>query len=283
MNNEFCIFILSHGRPDKIHTLKTLQKGKYTGDYFIIIDDEDSTSDLYYEKYGDKVIQFNKLKISKTFDTCDNFNNRKTIVYARNACFEIAKKLGYKYFMQLDDDYTRLSYRVNKKGEFKETNIKNLDKLFYILLDFYKSTRIDCLAFAQGGDFIGGKENDLAKNIKTKRKAMNTLLCSTDREFKFIGRINEDVNTYVRLGSLGKLFLTISFISINQKTTQTNSGGMTDVYLDSGTYLKSFYTVMLSPASVKLMLMGNKNLRIHHKINWNRTVPCLIDEKYKKV
>ena len=29
----------------------------------------------------------------------------KTIVYARNASFEIAKKLGIKNFIQLDDDY----------------------------------------------------------------------------------------------------------------------------------------------------------------------------------
>ena len=58
---------------------------------------------------------------------------------------------------------------------------------------------------------------------------------------------------------------------------------MTDVYLDSGTYLKSFYTIMLSPSNVKLMLMGNKNLRIHHKIIWKKTVPCILDEKHKKV
>lgn len=280
--NDFVIFILSHGRPEKIYTLKTLEKAGYTGKYFIIIDDEDKTADLYFNKYKDKVIQFNKLEISKKFDTCDNFENRKTIVYARNACFEIAEKLGYKYFLQLDDDYTRLSYRIDKKGNFKENNILNFDKVLEIMLEFYKKTYIDCLAFAQGGDFIGGKENDLAKNIKFKRKAMNTLLCCTDRKFNFIGRINEDVNTYVKLGSIGRLFLTLSFISINQKTTQTNSGGMTDVYLDSGTYLKSFYTILISPSSVKLMLMGNKNLRIHHKIIWKNTVPCIIDEKYKK-
>ncbi len=28
-----------------------------------------------------------------------------------NACFDIAKNLGYKYFIQLDDDYYSLGYR----------------------------------------------------------------------------------------------------------------------------------------------------------------------------
>ena len=48
---------------------------------------------------------FDKLEISKKFDEFDNFDDRRAIVYARNASFEIAKKLGLKYFLQLDDDY----------------------------------------------------------------------------------------------------------------------------------------------------------------------------------
>lgn len=48
---------------------------------------------------------FDKPKIAKTFDEADNFDDRRAIVYARNACFQIARKLGYKYFIELDDDY----------------------------------------------------------------------------------------------------------------------------------------------------------------------------------
>ena len=57
---------------------------------------------------------------------------------------------------------------------------------------------------------------------------------------------------------------------------------MTDVYLDSGTFLKSFYTVMIAPSCVKLSMMGDKHLRIHHNVNWECAVPKILNEKWKK-
>jgi hypothetical protein len=279
--DDFCFFILSHGRPDKIYTLETLKKINYSGKYFIIIDDEDATANQYYKNFGNRVLQFNKKEISKTFDTADNFDNRKTIVYARNACFDFAKKLNITYFMELDDDYTEFAFRFDKTGLFKWSKIKKIDNIISSLITFYKQSNADCIAFAQGGDFIGGSNSGITKNC-LKRKAMNTLLCSTNKTFKFLGRINEDVNSYILHGSRGMIFFTIKEIAISQKQTQSNSGGMTDVYLNSGTYLKSFYSVIFNPSSVFVTKMITKNNRIHHKINWNYAVPKIIDEKYKK-
>jgi hypothetical protein len=111
---------------------------------------------------------------------------------------------------------------------------------------------------------------------------MNSFVCSVDKPFKFIGRINEDVNTYVRLGGIGDIFLTIMCLQLDQKDTQSNAGGMTDVYCDSGTYVKSFYSVMINPSCVKVKPMGVSNKRLHHSINWNNAVPCIISGKYKK-
>jgi hypothetical protein len=99
--NNFCVFILSHGRANNIKTLKALESANYTGDWYIVIDNEDDTASEYYERYSDKVIMFDKLEMSKEFDTYDNFSDRRTIVYARNACFKIAKKLGYRYFFTM--------------------------------------------------------------------------------------------------------------------------------------------------------------------------------------
>ena len=55
MLKDFCIFILSHGRPDRIYTLSSLKSSNYTGDWFILIDNEDPTAEEYYERYGEKV------------------------------------------------------------------------------------------------------------------------------------------------------------------------------------------------------------------------------------
>jgi hypothetical protein len=134
---------------------------------------------------------------------------------------------------------------------------------------------------AQGGDFLGGNKGGNAK-IKLMRKAMNTFLCSTERPFKFIGRLNEDVTTYVNLGSKGSLFITTTNLMITQKGHQQEKSGLTDVYLDSGTYVKSFFSVMYNPSSVKIADVSNKHKRIHHKVKWKYAVPKIINEKYKK-
>ena len=46
-------------------------------------------------------------------------------------------------------------------------------------------------------------------------------------------------------------------MALNQKQTQKNKGGMTDIYMSQGTYVKSFYTVMMMPSSVKVGVMGH--------------------------
>lgn len=282
-NKDFCIFILTHGRPDKVLTYKTLLKAGCTYPIYFIIDNEDKTADKYYENFGkENVIMFDKLAISKTFDTGDNFDNRKCIVYARNACFDIAKQLGYEYFLELDDDYTAISYKFNDSLEYQQRPIGNINNLINNILIYYRSIKAMTILFAQCGDFIGGGDG-AGDGIRIKRKAMNTFFCSVNRPFKFVGRINEDVNTYTNLGSQGQLIFQINQIAINQKNTQTNSGGMTETYLESGTYLKSFYTVMYSPSCTTIRMMGESNQRLHHKITWNNAVPKIINESYKKV
>ena len=287
MDNNFCIFILSHGRPNSIHTLKSLKKHGYTGKWFIIIDNEDKTSQKYIDNFGDKVIMFDKLLISKGIDEADNFNDRRAIVYARNVCFKIAEERKIEYFMQLDDDYTEFSFSFDNKNNYvAHHKIKNLDKILKIMLEFFENTNnIKSIAMAQGGDFIGGVNSKVSKNFinnKFVRKAMNSFLCSTKRPFKFLGRINEDVNTYTYYASLGNIFLTIPSIRLEQKQTQKNDGGMTDIYLDSGTYVKSFYSIIFAPSSVDIRLMGAKNKRLHHHVNWNYAIPMIVSEEYKK-
>ena len=280
---NFAVFILTNGRPNNVKTYNTLKKHGYTGKIFIIIDNEDTTAKEYIENFKEEVIIFNKEEIEKTFDTCDNFNNRKTITHARNACFKIAEDLKIKYFIQLDDDYIDFRYKINSNLEnINKDDIKNLDKIFYSLLKYYKSTNFLSIAFAQGGDFLGGKDGNAAKN-PILRKCMNSFICSTDRKFNFRGTMNEDVNTYTTLASKGSLFLTIPFIALQQTASQKNKGGITDTYLKYGTYVKSFYTVMQSPSSVKISMMSSNNKRIHHSINWNNTTPMILDEKYKKL
>lgn len=284
MKYNFAAFILTHGRPEHVYTYKTLRSQGYTGKIYIVIDDEDPTENEYRKKFGTEVVQFSKTEIGKTFDLGDNFvDKRGVIIYARNACFELAKQLGVEYFIELDDDYTNFSFRFNEKLDFKAKTIKNLDRIFEIMVNFYNACGEKCITFAmaQGGDFIGGGAGTYGKEIALKRKAMNTFVCSVHRPFKFVGRINEDVNTYTSLTYRGAMMLSMPMLCMNQKRTQSNAGGMTEVYLESGTYLKSFYSVIYHPAGVRVKLMTTKFVRLHHAIGWRYTAPLIVRERVK--
>ena len=282
IKKEFVAMILSHGRPNNVYTYKTLRKHGYTGDIMIVLDNEDKTIDEYKKNF-DNVVVFNKRKIAAETDQGDNLNDLRTTTHVRNAMFKIAKYYGYKYFIQLDDDYTNFRYRFFQNKYITKGSAKNLDKYFLILLNFYKSINAKSIAMAQGGDFIGGESCGMISNYeRLSRKCMNSFICSVDRPFKFISRLNEDVNTYLSLGARGDLFLTLPYIGLEQKSTQATSGGMTDTYLDNGTYQKSFFSVMYCPSFVKISLMGVSNKRLHHTVDWNKAVPKIISEEYKK-
>ena len=274
MENKIVVFILTHGRPDNVKTLKLIRARGYTGEVYFIVDNEDKTLEKYKKKFGEKYVKvFDKKAMADEVDEGNNFDERRTITHARNACFKIAKDLGIKYFIQLDDDYYYFGYRYEDGAK----KINNLDNVFEKLLTFYKSTNIKSIAFSQGGDHIGG-----FACIKLKRKCMNSFICSTDREFQFVGAMNEDVNTYTTLGSRGDLFFTFTNLQLDQNDTQSNARGITDMYLRFGTYCKAFTTVMMQPSSVKVSMMNSKNPRIHHSIKWVNTTPMILDEKYKK-
>lgn len=289
MNTEttdrFAVFILTHGRPDRVITYNTLQKQGYTGEVYIIIDNEDKAADKYRERFGDKVIIFDKLAISKTFDTGDNFGDRRTIVYARNACFGIAKELGLDYFLQLDDDYTefRWKYTAGLVAIKGHRIVKDIDRLLVAMLAYYQSIDALSIAFGQGGDFLGGVGGRELSRLYLKRKCMNSFFCSTARPFQFLGRVNEDVNTYCALGNRGALMFTVYNAGIEQVTTQAGSGGMTNVYQNEGTYIKSFYPVIYAPSCVKVTTMRSRQSRLHHRIKWDNAVPCILDEKWRKL
>lgn len=282
MHDSFAVFILTHGRPKSVITFKTLRSLGYTGKIYLVIDNEDRNADEYYKLYGEQVIMFDKLEMSKKVDIGDNLNSRKAVLYARNKLFDIAKSLGIEYFLELDDDYFNFSYRKEIDGLLTQrVKCRQLDKLFDLMLDFLDTTGAKTVALAQGGDFIGGLGSQVYKH-KVIRKAMNSFFCKTNNPFEFIGRMNDDVNTYTLLGSQGQLFLTIADVMLNQVATQQSAGGMSEIYLSNGTYIKSFYSVMCMPSAVKISTIGMSYHRIHHRINWNNCVPKILNEKYKK-
>lgn len=291
MREDFCVFILTHGRPDRVHTYDTLMKSGYTGKVYIVIDDEDKTADGYRSRFGDKVLQFCKAEWAEKTDEGDNFQHRKAIVYARNACWELATQVGCRYFVQFDDDYTSFFIRHDSSGNYVSANVhRHIDSVLTELMDFQTRTKSNAIAMSQGGDHIGGGGTEEHKGGQhspcLRRKCMNSWFCDTEMPFVFFGHMNEDVSAYVTYGHRGQLFFTVIQAMLVQKPTQATAGGMSDLYLSAGTYTKSFYTVMAAPSCVQIGMMGDPpgsaGSRIHHKINWHKAVPKIIDEKHRK-
>lgn len=290
MKHKYAVFIMSHGRADNVKTFYSMRRQGYNGAVYIVIDTDDEQKDQYINNFGkENVLIFDKKEQESKMDTGDITGSMKCVVFARNKCFELARDLNIDYFIEADDDYTGFVYRREEKGKLRALPIRNLDAFFEAMFCFLDDTQALAVAPAQAGDFIGGARTDGGTiwKYKIKRKCMNLFFCKTNSPINFLGRINEDVNTYTTQGQKGELFFTVANWNLLQEQTQSQSGGMTDTYIQSGTYLKSFYSVMFSPACVSIWAMGNRkkgasHCRLHHKVDWAHCTPMIVNQKYKK-
>lgn len=278
---RYAVFIPSHGRAERVVTIQALREHGYTGQIYVICDTEDEQLKEYQDKFKSDCITFDKHDYDGKFDIGDNFSDRRVVVYARNALFDIAQDLGYKRFIVLDDDYKSFQFRYSEGEKLAAKAVTDLDAVFTAFFNFLDVSGACALCMAQGGDYIGGVLN---QNFQAKltRKAMNGWFLRTDRRFEFVGRINEDTTTNALLNQTGKLFLTCMDVMLDQITTQQNAGGLSDIYLDWGTFYKSFYSVMFAPSCVSVGVMNTANARIHHMVDWTRCAPKILNERYKK-
>lgn len=286
MRDDFAVFILTHGRPDRQHTLATLEASGYSGRVFLVVDNEDATLGEYRDRYGDRLLVFSKDDVE--FDTFDGGRDRRSIVWARNVCWRLARDVGVRYFVQFDDDYTSLLYRRPGRKDGAEVGyhgwtIRSMDAVLEAMVAFLAETPAHAVCMSQGGDHLGGWGNRHAARPTLRRKAMNSFVLDVERPFEFPGRINEDVNAYVGHGARGLLFFTYSRLQLNQVATQTNEGGMTGLYRDGGTYIKSMFTVVANPSSVRVRTMGRTARRLHHHVSWRHAVPKIVRESLRKV
>lgn len=285
MREDFAVFILTHGRPKAQHTVRALKNSGYTGKIYFILDNEDDTLEEYEKEVGkENIVIFDKQEEFNRTDTMDLTNEHRAIVFARNKCWDIAKDLRLNYFLQLDDDIDGFYYRYPDETLTKlaSKQVNNMDTVFEAMINLLNNTDALLVCMAQGGDFISGVTGRYAE--KMLRKVMNSFFCRTDRPVRFCGTMNEDVNCYTTLGQRGEKLFTVTDVMLKPFATQSIKGGMTEVYKDSGTYQKSFYSVMCSPSCVEIQMMkcSSKHQRIHHKVLWGYCVPKILNERWKK-
>lgn len=281
--NDFAVIILTHGRP-AVPTVASLHASGYTGRIVLLVDDEDATVTEYKVRHGAMVEVFSKAEVAqrREADMMDNDGGKRTAMLARHACFDVARRLGLRCFMMMDDDYTRYTYQI-KGHEEDRARIRNLDGIFAAMRAFVEQTPITTVAMAQGGDFIGGL-SPYHNWWKVKRKAMNSFLCHVDRPIHWRGRLNDDVNAYVGQSPIGAIFLTLPAVAIQQPQMQQSAGGMSEAYSALGTFRKAFYSVMTQPSSVKVRMLSPAVSvpRLHHAVAWRYTAPKILAETCRK-
>lgn len=279
-SKDFAVFILSHGRADTISTYRALRDGGYTGRTYVVIDNEDDQEDLYRQKFGDDIIQFDKRDYLEKTDLGDLDTDRRIGVFARNFIQDEAKRLGYKFHLQLDDDVHGFTYRFAQGKVLRALHCSHLDEVFSGMVEYMKETPITSLSFALSAYNMGGVDGSINEGMT--RKTMTTFLMRADDIQYFHMRMNDDITTSLINGMRGKLYYSYLPIEVEVDKTQVKAGGMTDIYQKNGTYRKSFYSVMCCPSCVKVSAMGITDYRIHHEISWNNAVPKLLSERWCK-
>ena len=192
-----------------------------------------------------------------------------------------AKRLGYKFHLQLDDDVHGFGYRFVQDGRLRCVKCNRLDEVFEGMVQMMKESPITSLSFGLSSYYLGGAENNNVQEGMI-RKTMTTFLMRADDLQYFHMRMNDDITTSLINGMRGKLYYTYMPVMVNVDPTQVQHGGMTDIYKKNGTYRKSFYSVMCCPSCVKVSAMGITEYRIHHEISWNNAVPKLLSERWCK-
>lgn len=274
--DKFATFIISHQRANSIKTLDALKEANYTGDYYIIIDDEDTQKDLYLQKFKDKVCIFSKDEMLKDTDTIDNFNKKTSAVFARNYCFKLAKQLNLKYFLELDDDIESFCIRYEANGSLKRKEIKDFNEIIIDYLKIFKNEKVKCISFAHNGGYIGGVNGKFKKGFgRTCCMAMIFRTC----DLKFMGIQGEDFNICYEYGKKGDVFLELYLVSCDTPKRGSNEGGNKTDYESGTLYVSCFYSLILAPSCCKIIKTSDSYIL---KRNWNNFVPMIINERYRK-
>lgn len=281
-HDSFAVFILSHGRPDKVVTAETLSRCGWRGKTFLVCDTGDARLDEYRARFGaERVLAFDKASVD--CDRACNFTDLAGILEARNVCFDLAREIGFEYFLELDDDYTAFQFRYIDGEVLRTVECRDLSRVFDLFLDFLDcDERIRTVSMAQGGDLQGGAENGDVRSEKFYRKAMNSFFCRTDRRVEFTGLLNEDVSCYAADSARGHIYTQTNLVNLVQAPTQKNAGGITEAYRKYGTFTKSFFSVMAAPSCVRVETLGNLHRRIHHRINPRLAYTKILSEKWRR-
>ena len=279
-------FILSHNRSSSCPTLDLLNKLNYSGDYKIVIDDEDKELELYKEKYKDHLLIFNKMDYAYIDTGYDSEHFPKsTPIFAREFinCYAYNNKVGN--YLMLDDDIQRIKFRIPdyNTNSLPGYHITNIDDLLDYLFDFMDNDNIYTIGFCHQGEFVGGIQSFNEEKILGKRAICQIFLFNSKKKFDWKLVWYEDYNSCYYNGIRGQLTFKIPFIGYETELTgnDNKSTGMGECYKDNIQLNRAFYRVMLFPSAC-VVREHRKQGNFLPFIKADAILPKIISGRFKK-
>lgn len=206
-----------------------------------------------------------------------NRKEYRASVYARNACFEIARKLGIRWMFMCDDDISNFRYRLLRGNKLKGYNIKNIEWLFDEMRNIMEIGNIGIFGFSQAGAFVGGPNKNYLKGHQ--RKVAQAMMFDVNNPVYFRGIFYEDMLASLDCGNCGRIAISTMLVLVQSPKQSDNNGGMQKIYEESGTYIPCFFVVMAYPGIAKIDVKGHKFIL---KMNNKAFAPMIISERWRK-
>lgn len=275
------IFICTHGRPDKQITLKALRDSGYTGKIYLVLDNEDESLAQYHSNLGmcDDFIFFDKQGIIDMTNTTSYPPNRKTILYAKNACEIMAKRHNLDCFAMCDDDIPGFRYRYIENGSCKSLKItQNMDDIINAYMQFILSTDIVATSFGMAQFYFAG-ENCFSPESMLKWRVPYTFVFRNARhKVDWVSDYGEDITTAIECANQGKFMMASPFVQMNLSPMGVGDGGMVELHKD--TFKLAEYGHVWHPTSEQIR---------YYKDHWMSTIkrecafPMLISSSRKQL
>ncbi len=273
------IFIISHNRADRVETYDTLRNAGYTGQIYVVIDDEDPQKCKYVDRFGKECIVFRKEHFMEITDTISQEKKKSSPVYARNFVEFEASKLGIDAFGMFDDDVKNLRYRWVEDGKAKSLGItKNLDIVIDTYMDYMVKCDMAAVSFANVMLYVGGVDG-IEHRIIGNREMYQIHFRNAKFPVEWKSNINNDTITELLYSRRGYHYWSLPFIVYDSPKMNTLPGGMKAVYDSLSEFDRAFMATISVPSVCSPVVSKN-----HIVIGRNKKVayPVVVSQRYKR-
>lgn len=273
---NFAVYIISHERADRVETYKTLRDSGYTGQIYVVVDNEDSQLRVYQNRFGLDVLVFNKQIYINESDTLEIEHRRASALYVRNAVEFIAKESGYDAFVVMDDDITNLRFRWIEGSTYKSLRAFNLDYVLKWYCEYLCTCDIATLSFEHCMFYLGGVSDD---KISNERWTYQIHFRNTKFPVDWISVINEDIITEISTAIRGYIWWSLPHVVFDAVAMNEENGGVKETYDSMSSYERAFLSVISQPSCCKV---GYSHGKIRILQDKKSSYPMIIGSRYNK-